>query len=201
LYPNPTALIHGKYYACEKNEDFVLRQICLRLLSYHAIATNDCIYFEWLVRLGLDMDELCEYYDKQAIFDKPLGKHGGYFTPLAGRPRQREVITFPSLLSVAARKDSLEWIEILRTWGANMRDSTALLYAVKTGAKIGTIDYLLQMARSQRRSAKDKYGSAALRQALRSHRLDVAVLLCKEVNIDTVELPRNGSMKLSQSLL
>lgn len=191
FYQNPLGLIMGAQVPSGGDKCFASRQICLRVLGYHAIATNAFILFQRLLDLGLSTDELWEYWDgsnEDNFVEKTSGLHGtDILAPCNHSEMGFECHIMPSLLSVAAGQNSLSWIDRLRAEGANMRDSMALLWAVRIGANIQTVKMLLQAARSQKGAVSDAYGSAALRQALRSHRLDIASLLCEAVNIDAIE--------------
>lgn len=159
------------------------RQICLRLLSYYAITTNDRVLLRRLLHIGLDMDEFI--FDDRQLLMKTGNIQGHSPQPTSD---DDDCGVIPSLLSVAVGQGDLTWIENLRAEGANMRDSMALLWAVKIGATIEVIHTLLQAAKRPAWPTNDAYGSAALRAALRSRRLDIAAILCEEVNINAIEL-------------
>lgn len=187
IHQSPLAFVWSEGHFGAGGEGDMYRQVCMRILSYHAIAKNDCTLFKCLLHSGMNMDELCRSWRDREVVEKTENMHGS-FPQLP--PGEDGHIILPSLLSVVAGQSNLTWIENLRDKGANMRDSMALLRAVKVGADLKTISRLLQAAKSQHHSANDSYGSAALRQALRSGRLDIAamIVLCKAVNMDAVEL-------------
>ncbi|KAH7393886.1 hypothetical protein DE146DRAFT_765462 [Phaeosphaeria sp. MPI-PUGE-AT-0046c] len=163
----------------------IYQQGYLRVLGYHAFAKDDRRLFKNLLQLGLDMDEF--HWGEEAhqtVLQKTWSMHGD-LCRRAAAPEGYGIL--PSMLAVVAEHDNWAWIDYLFNEGANMRDSMALLRAVEVGAKAETIGRLLQAAKGQKHPTIKVYGSAALRQALRSRQLGIASMLCKEVEIDGIE--------------
>jgi ankyrin repeat protein len=124
-------LLYGTQYdseICDAWQDDDLQRTLLRVLSYHAIDSDDRILFKWLLNVGLEIDELYWYIedDEHGILEKSSILHGisseRYSPSLDEEPH-----VMLSLLAVAGGHNSLSWIDFLRTEGINMRDSMALL--------------------------------------------------------------------------
>lgn len=130
-------------------------QLALRGLAYHALHVKDGELLEWLISNGLETDEL-NPDDIGGFFlrDEPPRYH-----PYRGALKDR----FPSLLSIAARRNDKAMLRILIQGGAKCIDSDALKEAVAAKADMVTINMLLSAADS---CMKRQYGVGALRAAI-----------------------------------
>jgi ankyrin repeat protein len=168
-----------------------LEQIVLRVLAYHAIEANDYGLFQWLLKLGMDIDEIvhCEAqdHDKIDIVKRPLlyGK-SAFCSTIIDRTSNKSYV-WPSLLAVVAQHNRHPWIKFLLDAGADGADSMALLRAVEHKAHNSTIHTLLRAAKDQRRFSRRPYGTKALASAVLQRDLDTIDILCEEVDVDAVE--------------
>ncbi|CAN9190473.1 unnamed protein product [Alternaria alternata] len=159
----------------------VERQICFRAIAFHAIATNDMKLCRWLLKLGMDADELHWFTNENGDCMHSMFPvlHCDYSAPMG--------YVFPSLLSIVAERNEMGWMQFLCSEGVSTVDSSALLRAVKSKATLATIRFLLDVAKTRRTSMQQTYGVAALRQAIRNHDFNLIDILCKAVGIDKIE--------------
>jgi hypothetical protein len=185
LYENIDTM---SYSACSDDTEAVSgQQICLRVLAYHAIETNNFRLYKWLLELGLDSDELiyiCGKCDRVFLSKRP-GMNGGLLK--AVQQENRSIGVFPSILALAAEQNSVPWMKFLLEEGADCKDSMALLRAVQSKAKVTTVRLLLERADSHRHYDKRIYGSASLREAIRHRDISMVNMLCDIVDIDGTE--------------
>jgi ankyrin repeat protein len=166
-------------------------QVALRAIAYHAIEANDHRLFEWLLKLGMDMDEIvhCETHDRDNIdiVKRPvLYGTSAFFSPIIDT-RNEILNVWPSLLAVVAQHNRHPWIKLLLDAGADRADSMALLQAVVYRAHCSTIHLLVRAAKDQRRFSRRPYGTKALASAVLYRDLDTIDILCEEVDVDAVE--------------
>jgi ankyrin repeat protein len=186
-YTLPTISLYGEISL----EDY--QQITARVIAFHASSTNDRSLFKWLLEFGLDPGELIRlktwgsgsFHEPRTQFFKRPAVNCNSYTFLHEDCDSEGV--YPSMLSIAAELNDVEWIRYLIAEGADARDSMALLRAVQYRAQHSTIGLLLSIANGQRLHDKRPYGSAALRQAIRYHDFEVINLLCDDVDINRIE--------------
>ncbi|KAH6882176.1 hypothetical protein BKA58DRAFT_14788 [Alternaria rosae] len=164
-------------------------QLCFRTVAYHLMAKNDYKLCKWLLKLGMDPDELHASWDHQVYVGKAPGLHCSLPGGIGPLYLVGDIIfTLPSLLAVAAEKSNIAWMRFLMTEGVSVIDSMALLRAIKSRATAATIHLLLDAAKAGISSiGRSVYGVAALRQAVRHRDISRIDILCDVVNIDEIE--------------
>ncbi|KAH7093635.1 hypothetical protein FB567DRAFT_177848 [Paraphoma chrysanthemicola] len=171
------------------------RQLCLRLIAFHAIEIDDKDLCAWLFEVGLDASELiyCRGCHNKIDYDHLTQRPTPQQKPkIFGQDWMKIGINevsyvLPSLVAIAAEQDSVSWIHFLFAQGVHTRDTMALFQAVNTSAELATIQCLLAAAMAQAHPVESTYGSAALRHAVRSCDLGLINILCEVVNIDAIE--------------
>ncbi|KAH7401683.1 hypothetical protein BKA66DRAFT_565295 [Pyrenochaeta sp. MPI-SDFR-AT-0127] len=163
------------------------QQLALRALAYCAIDSDAFDLLGWLLEAGLDMDELM-------ISGTNLWKHPVYKGSLEGSYEDKSV-QLPAMLAIVSEQNKIPWIKTLLAEGAEYQDPTVLVRAVSGGASIATINFLLDAA--ERRVANDakKYGSAAIRQAIRGQNYEMIRILAARTDIDRIHSTVSDKME------
>ena len=194
--PLETLLFHGPAvpFLCFQGKDDIILgqeelQLRFRTLAYHVMATNDFKLCKWLFQLGMDPDEFYLYLDIENRLS--ILKAPGLHCYLPGNIGSLDFYvdhTLPSLLSVAAGKNHIGWMEFLVTEGVSVVDSMALLWAIKSRSNVATLRFLLEAAKTGKSPVeRSSYGVAALRQAIRYRDITRIEVLCGGVNTDGIE--------------
>ncbi|KAI4714228.1 hypothetical protein J4E89_001678 [Alternaria sp. Ai002NY15] len=174
-------------------------QLCFRATSYHCMATNDYEICQWLLKIGMDPDELYVNTDDEISIEKGSGLHcslpGGIGVNYFGSGYM-----LPSLLAVAAERNHIDWMKFLAANDVSVVDSMALLQAIKSRATIATVRFLLDAAKARESSVKRSYGVAALRQAIRYRDINRIDILCSVVNVDEIEPFNEEFMKAEPAI-
>lgn len=163
-------------------------QILLRTVSYHAIDTKNEKLCRWLLKHGLDTDELIYIRDWKTKASS-LSKRPdvvSFLGPIRFFMHGNSHV-FPSLVAIAAQSDSVEWMTFLFAEGAKHRDSMSLLHAVRHNSGSKTLNMLLGAAARDTYNENYTYGARALREAVRNRDLETIDFLSGNVDIDKVE--------------
>lgn len=168
------------------------QQLALRALAYCAIDSDAPDLLRWLLKAGLDMDELM-------VCGTNLSKHPVFKGSLEGIYDDK-CVQLPAMLAIVAGQNNIPWIRTLLAEGAEHRDPGVLMRAVSGNADVATINVLLDAAESIGRGSTKLYGSAALRDAIRRQDYRMIRVLAARTDIDCIQSTAGDKVKDLNSL-
>jgi ankyrin repeat protein len=154
------------------------QQFAFRLLAYHAMHTKDQDMLEWLLDLGLETDEV-------SLIDMGLRlvpKRDGAVNVLD----ESEMSRWPSLLSIAAVSDNTDLAHFLIEHGVESMDSRALYRAIRGKVSTAMLNVLMDFSDRPPCPKRSEYGSAALRDTIRSQDYALVEILAKRTDTNCI---------------